>query len=256
MKILILVKEVPDTASTRVLDPVTGLLDRGASEPVPDEIGERAIDHALRYRESGGDVEIAVLALSPQSSEASIRKFLAVGADAAYVVADPAVTGADGVRTAEILAKAIERIAPDRVIAGTESSDGRGGLIAPMLAELLGRPLLPAQHTNDIQADGVSGTLNVEGESIELRSELPAVVSVTEWSAEPRFPNFKGIMAAKKKPLEFWSLADLGVDSAPGAASVMVSAERRAARGAGVRVVDDGTGAEQLAEYLAANRLI
>lgn len=256
MKILVLAKEVPDTASARTLDPVTGVLERASSEPVPDEINERALEHALRLRDAGGSVEIVVLAVGPESAEKSIRKLLAMGADSAVVVADEAIAGSDAVRVSGILAGAIAKIAPDVVLAGTESTDGSSGVVPSMIAEMMNWPVLPSVHDLTISDAAVSGVHAIDGEVVSLSAEFPVIVSVTEQSAEARFPNFKGIMQAKKKPLEIWSLADLGELVPHAATSVMVSAQTRPPRAAGVKVVDDGTAVEQLIDYLTTNRLI
>lgn len=256
MKIVVLAKEVPDTAGARKLDPVTGILDRTNSDPVPDEINERTLEHALRYREGGNDVEITVLMVVPAGADASARKLLACGADSAILVSDEAVSGADTVRTAEIIAAAVAKIGPDLVIAGNESTDGRGGVVPAMTAEILGWPVLPALDVVEIEAGVVSGELGIENEQLRLRAELPAVVSVTERSAEPRFPNFKGIMQAKKKPLETWTLAELPNIAQRAASSVMVSAVERPARVAGPKIVDDGTAAAQLIDFLVDRKLV
>ncbi|MGO1543223.1 MAG: electron transfer flavoprotein subunit beta/FixA family protein [Gulosibacter sp.] len=256
MKIAVLVKEVPDTAGARKLDPVTGILDRAASESVPDEINERSLEHALCYREAGNDVEITLVAVVPSGADGSVRKLLAMGADDAVLVSDESVSGADAVRTAGIIAAALSKIAPDLVVAGSDSTDGRSGLVPSMIAEYLGWPVLPGLTTVQIDGTAVTGDVGVAGEQLQLRAELPAVISTTEISAEPRFPNFKGIMKAKKKPMETWTLADLGDVPQHPASSVMVSAIERPARVAGPKVEDDGTGAKQLAEFLTANKLI
>jgi len=256
MKILVLSKEVPDTAATRSLDPVTGILDRAASEPVADEINERTIEHALRYRDSGAAVEIVVLTIGPASSEKSVRKFLAMGADSAVIVADDALAGADAARTAQVIAAAVQKVAPDLVLAGNESTDGSAGLVPSMVAEYLGWPVLPSLNEIEISEGRVSGSTTVEAETLRLSSSLPAVAAVTERSAEARFPNFKGIMQAKKKPLAVWGLEEIGATEGRAASSVMVSAALRPARSAGVKITDDGTAASQLADFLATNRLI
>jgi electron transfer flavoprotein beta subunit len=256
MKILVLSKEVPDTATERVLDPVTGVLDRAASDPVADEINERTLEHALRYRDAGSATEIVTLTVGPETAESSVRKFLAMGADSAVIISDPAIAGADAARTAQILAAAVEKIAPDLVLAGNESTDGWSGLVPSMLAEYLGWPILPALNEVEITTDSVSGATVVEGESLRLKASLPAVAAVTERSAEARFPNFKGIMQAKKKPVSVWSLADIGATEGRAASSVMVSSTRRPARTSGVKISDDGTAANQLVDFLASNRLI
>ncbi|WP_159701812.1 electron transfer flavoprotein subunit beta/FixA family protein [Arthrobacter sp. 18067] len=258
MKIVVLTKQVPDTNSDRKLNLTTGLTERDASDPVPDEINERALESALKYRDAGGDVEVIVLTIGNDVTK-SARKLLSMGADSAVIVEDGSLAGADMVQTAKVLAAALRRIGFDLVLAGNESTDGRGGVVPAMLAELLGLPLLPSLDEIQIAVDAVSGEVQVDGGSLSLRSPLPAVASVTERSAEARFPNFKGIMQAKKKPVTTLSLADLGIvagPEAPGARSVMVSALERPAKQAGPKIVDDGTAADKLADFLASNRLL
>ncbi len=256
MKILVLCKEVPDTAAARSLDPNTGILDRAASDPVADEINERTLEHALSYRDSGAAVEIVVLTIGPESAEKSVRKFLAMGADSAVIVSDAAIAWADAGRTAQIIAAAVQKVSPDLVLAGNESTDGSSGLVPSMVAEYLDWPVLPALNQIEISDSTVSGSTTVEAEALRLSASLPAVAAVTERSAEARFPNFKGIMKAKKKPLEVWSLADIGAAEGRAANSVMVSAALRPARPAGVKITDDGTAADQLVDFLSSNRLI
>lgn len=259
MKIVVLVKQVPDTEEERHLDPRTGILDREAGENVPDEITERALEVALQYKDNHQDTEVVVLSMGPDTLLKSLRKMLSMGADAAVHVLDDALAGADAPRSARVLAAALERTGYDLVVAGNESTDGRGGVVPAMVAEHLRLPLLPSLDAVDIRADAVSGHCTVDGGSLSLRAALPAVVSVTERAAEARFPNFKGIMKAKKKPLDTFSLAELDLDEAAlgGAGrSVVVSVEERPARTAGRKLVDDGGAAGELVEFLVAGRLI
>ncbi|MGO4249898.1 electron transfer flavoprotein subunit beta [Paenarthrobacter sp. RAF54_2] len=257
MKIVVLAKQVPDTWSDRKIDLESGMLDRGASESVPDEINERALENALQLKDSRKDIEIVVVAMGPEDAGKSIRKLLSMGADSAVLVSDESLAGSDMVQTARVLAAAVEMLGGvDLVLAGNAATDGRGGMVPAMVAEILGWPVLPGLDEVVIEPDAVSGRAQVDGGALRLSSALPAVVSVTEKSADARFPNFKGIMAAKKKPLANWSLSDLGIAVTPEVASVMVSASARPAKQAGPKVVDDGTAAAQLAEFLAANRLI
>ena len=259
MKIVVLAKQVPDTWSDRKLDLDSGLLDRGASEPVPDEINERALETALRFKDANADTEIVILSMGPEGSTKTLRKLLSMGADSAVLVTDPALAGSDMVQTARVLAAAVEKTGGDLLLAGNEATDGRGGMVPAMVAEVLGWSVLPALEEVRIAADGVTGTAQVDGASLSLSSSLPAVVSVTEKAAEARFPNFKGIMRAKKKPLDTWALTELGIQAGPDSApvrSVMVSASERPAKEAGPKVADDGTAAVQLADFLVSNRLV
>jgi electron transfer flavoprotein beta subunit len=259
MKIVVLAKQVPDTWSDRKINLETGMLDREASEPVPDEIDERALEVALQFKDANPDAEIVALSMGLEDTTKTLRKLLSMGADSAVLVTDAALAGSDMVQTSRVLAAAVQRIGPDLLVAGNEATDGRGGMVPAMVAEILGWPVLPSLDDVTITAEGVSGTTQVDGGSLRLSSGLPAAISVTEKSAEARFPNFKGIMQAKKKPMETWSLAELGIEAGPDAApvrSVMVSAAARPPKEAGPKVVDDGTAASQLAEFLAAQRLI
>lgn len=258
MKIAVLVKEVPDTYTQRHLDEETGLVDRENAELVLDEIGERSVEAALRLAETVDDPEIQLVSMAREEATANIRKGLAMGADSAVHVTDPALRGADLTLTAETLAKALEHVGFDLVIGGDVATDGNGGALPAMLAELLGVPHLTNLTELTVNGTEVTGTRASDGATIELRADLPAVVSITESFPDPRFPNFKGIMAAKKKPLTALSLDDLGVDaedlSHPRA--IMTAVAAAPPREAGVTVTDDGTGAEQLADFLEQNRLI
>ncbi|MCG2621258.1 electron transfer flavoprotein subunit beta/FixA family protein [Arthrobacter sp. I2-34] len=255
MKIVVLVKEVPDTYEARKLDS-SGMLARTASELVPDEINERALESALRYQDAHKGTEVVVLSMGPESTVKTLRKMLSMGADSAVLVEDSSLAGADLVRTSAVLAAAVQREGFDLIVAGNESTDGRGGLVPAMVAEHLGLPLLPSLDTLEITAESVSGSCAIDGGTLVVNAALPAVVSVTERSAEARFPNFKGIMKAKKKPLAKISLADLGLSPEPGARSTVTAAVERPVRAAGTKIVDEGQAAQELADFLAANRLI
>lgn len=259
MRIAVLVKHVPDTWSDRKLDMVSGLLDRSASDSVPDEINERAAEIALQHRDANPGTEIIVVSMGPEGADKTVRKILSMGADSAVVVTDPALGGSDAVATATVLSAVVGKIGADLVIAGSESTDGQGGIVPAMLAELGDMAVIPAADFVELTEDEVTGTVQVDGATLTLGARLPAVVSVTEKVAEPRFPTFKGLMAAKKKPLQTWSLTDLGVEAGPENAtvrSVMVSAEERPAKQAGPKIADDGTAASQIAAFLAENRLV
>jgi electron transfer flavoprotein beta subunit len=257
VKIIVLVKQVPDTEEERRLDRATGLLDRDASESVADEINERALEVALRHKDADKGSEIVVLTLGPASAVQALRKALSMGADSAVHVVDARLEGADIATTAAVLAAAVQRTGFDLVVAGNESTDGRGGVVPAMVAEHLGLPLLSSLNTVELTAGTVSGEVTVEAGSLAVSAALPAIVSVTERSAEARFPNFKGIMTAKRKPLATLSLADLGLDSGVGGGtSTVLTITERPARAAGKKIVDDGTAARELAEFLAAGRLV
>lgn len=255
MKIIVLVKQVPDTAEERRVDPINGRVDRDATERVADEINERALEIALRRKDTDKRTEIVVLAMGPADAAQALRKALSMGADSAVHVVDDRLEGADIARTAEVLAAAAKQTGFDLLVAGNESTDGRGGVVPAMIAEHLGLPLLPSLNTVEIDAESVTGEAGIEDGALTVRSSLPAVISVTERVAEARFPNFKGIMTAKRKPLATVSLDDLGLESASPATVVLATSERPA-RVAGKKIYDDGNAGSELAEFLAAGRLI
>jgi electron transfer flavoprotein beta subunit len=258
MKIIVLVKEVPDTYGDRKLNLETGLADRDASETVLDEIGERSLEVALSYADKNPGAEIVVLSMAPEGSAATVRKGLAMGAASAVHVADEGLLGADLGLTAEVLAAALKRTEFDLVIAGNLSTDGSGGVLPAMIAELLDVPNLTSLNSVEIADGSVRGTRLSDGATMQVSASLPAVVSITEALPDARFPNFKGIMAAKKKPFETVTLADLGIDpeSPDAARSIVIGLSEKPPRQAGVKIVDEGDAGEKLAEFLAQNRLV
>ena len=257
MKIVVLVKEVPDTWGDRKLSLETGLADRGASETVLDEIGERALEVALSFADKNADAEVVVVSMAPAESAATVRKGLAMGAGSAVHVADEGLVGADLGLTAEVLAAAIRRTGFDLVIAGNLSTDGSGGVMGAMIAELLDVPNLTTLNSVQIGDGTVSGERASDGATMQVSADLPAVISITEALPDARFPNFKGIMAAKKKPFETLTLEDLGIEPEdPGASrSIVLALSEKPPRQAGTKIVDEGDAGTKLAEFLVQNRL-
>jgi electron transfer flavoprotein beta subunit len=257
MKIVVLVKVVPDTYGDRRLDLETGLLVRDA-ERVLDEIGERALEVALRHADSAADTEVTVISMGPESSQAELRKVLSVGAGSAVQVLDPLLIGADLTVTAAVLAAAIRRGEFDLVLTGNSSTDGGAGILPAMLAETLALPLVAGVGAVELSASSVSGVRTTDSGEERVSASLPAVLSITEASPAVRYPDFKGIMAAKKKPFEVIALADLDVDIDPASLpqAVMTEVSERPARESGVKIVDEGDAGTRLAEYLVQNHLI
>ena len=258
MKIVVLVKEVPDTWGDRKLSLETGLADRGASETVLDEIGERALEVALSFADKNADAEVVVVSMAPAESAATVRKGLAMGAGSAVHLADEGLVGADLGLTAEVLAAAIRRTGFDLVIAGNLSTDGSGGVMGAMIAELLDVPNLTTLNSVQIGDGTVSGERASDGATMQVSADLPAVISITEALPDARFPNFKGIMAAKKKPFETLTLEDLGIEPEdPGASrSIVLALSEKPPRQAGTKIVDEGDAGTKLAEFLVQNRLV
>jgi electron transfer flavoprotein beta subunit len=196
--------------------------------------------------------------MTPESSTASVRRALAIGAASAVHVADEQLVGADLGLTAEVLAAAIRRAEPDLVITGNLSTDGSGGMIPAMIAEHLGFAQATALSAVEITADGVTGTRAADDGNQSVTVPFPAVISITEALPDARFPNFKGIMAAKKKPLEVLSLDDLGVSADPAAAprTILTTVSEKPPRAAGVKITDEGDAGAQLVDFLVQNRLV
>jgi electron transfer flavoprotein beta subunit len=256
--IVVLVKQVPDTYSERKLSDADHTLDRESADAVLDEINERAVEEALVIKEAH-DGEVTVLTVGPDRATDAIRKALSMGADKAVHVVDDALHGSDLLQTARVLAAAIQSVGDvDLVIAGNEASDGQGGAVPAVVAEILGYPQLT--HARKVEVDGT--TVKVTRETDEglthLEASLPALISVSEKINEPRYPSFKGIMAAKKKPVETLSVTDLSVDGVglDAAWSTVVEASPKPPREAGQRVEDEGDGGQKAAAYLVSQKLI
>ncbi len=261
MKVIVPVKRVPDTAGEKVIDPDSRTVDRDAGETVLCPVNEFAIEEAVRLKESL-DAEVTVLLIGPEEAQSTIRKALSYGLDGGLQITDDAIAGSDALGTARVLAAALEQEEFDLVVFGNQSTDARTCLVPAAVAELLGLPSLTfARH---LEIDGDQVTVHREHDEgwDVVSSTLPAVVSVVEAINEPRYPSFKGIMAAKSKPLEVRSLADLGVTpeevGAGAAAATMYAYEPRPPKEAGTIVEDDGSGAAaaQLADWLVEKKFV
>ncbi|TWG09059.1 electron transfer flavoprotein subunit beta/FixA family protein [Saccharopolyspora dendranthemae] len=260
MNIVVLVKQVPDTYSERKLAAADHTLDRESADAVLDEINERAVEEALLIKEAQGG-EVTVVCMGPDRATDAIRKALSMGADKAVHLSDEALHGTDAPATAKALAKVIGTVeGAELVIAGNEATDGRSGAVPAMVAEVLGWPQLT--FARKVETDGSSVKVERETDAgiLTVESGLPAVVSVTEKINEPRYPSFKGIMAAKKKPVSALSLADAGIDASEvglaNAGSQVVESAPKPPKSGGVKVTDEGEGGAQVAEFLAGEKLL
>ncbi len=211
MNIVVCVKQVPDTYSERTLKPDDSTLDRQSADVVINEIDEYAIEEGLRLAEAHGG-EVTILSMGPERTAESIRKALSMGADKAVHILDDGLAGSDALQTSAAIAQALSRIGFDLVILGSESTDARMGVLGAMLAERLGVPQLSL--ASKVEIDGTSVHINrlTDYGYDKVQGTLPAVISVVEKINEPRYPSFKGIMAAKKKPVQTLSIADAGID--------------------------------------------
>ena len=259
MNIVVCVKQVPDTAVERTLRQEDGTLDRASVDGLINELDEYAIEEGLRIAAAHGG-EVTILTVGPEKAGESIRKALSMGADKAVHVLDDALYGSDALATSLVLAEAIKQTGYDLVILGSESTDARTGVVPAMLAERLGVPQLTLASKVEITGSDVT-VRRVSDEGYEtVAGSLPAVVSVVEKINEPRYPSFKGIMAAKKKPVETLSLSDLSVDAAAvglsNAATVVADFAVRPPRQAGEIVTDEGDGGVKAAAFLAGRKFI
>ena len=259
MNIVVCVKQVPDTAVERTLRAEDSLLDRATPDGVINEIDEYAIEEGLLLAAAHGG-EVTILSMGPEKATESIRKALSMGADKAVHLIDDQLAGSDAVATSLALATVLGRIGFDLVILGSESTDARMGVLAPMLAERLGVPQLSLASKVDTDGSAITIQRQTEYGYDKVEASLPAVVGVVEKINEPRYPSFKGIMAAKKKPVETLSLADAGIDASQvglgASATEVVSFAKRPPRQAGTIVKDDGDGGVKAAEFLAAQKII
>ncbi|HVM13535.1 MAG TPA: electron transfer flavoprotein subunit beta/FixA family protein [Egibacteraceae bacterium] len=262
MRIICPVKRVPDTAADKKIDPSDNTVDRDASDPVLNANDEWSIEEAMRIKERDG-AEVIVLCVGPDSAKTTIRKALSYGLDGAIQVTDDAVAGSDAKAIARILAAALADEAYDLVIMGNQSSDARTMLVPAMLAEYLGVPALTYAKRLELSDGHATVDRETPGGHQTVTAPLPAVVSVVEAINEPRYPSFKGIMAAKKKPLETKDLAGIGVEAGEvglaNSSTQVLEITPRPPKQAGDKVADDGSGtvgAKALADFLAAQKLI
>jgi electron transfer flavoprotein beta subunit len=259
MNIVVLVKQVPDTSAERRLDPSDNTLDRESVDAVINEIDEYAIEEGLLLKEAHGG-EVTILTVGPDRATESIRKALSMGADKAVHVSDPAMHGSDAIQTAKVIAKALGSLEWDLAIAGSEATDTRVSVMPALLAEALGVAQL--SHARKVTVDGSTVTierLSDTGYDV-VQAATPAVISVVEKINEPRYPSFKGIMAAKSKPVQTLTTADLGLGAdevgLATAATQVVSFEVAPPRQAGQIVKDEGDGGQKIAEFLASKKLV
>jgi electron transfer flavoprotein beta subunit len=253
------VKYVPDAAGDREFaDDLT--TDRESADGLLSELDEYAVEQALQISEEADDAEVTVLTVGPEDANDALRKALSMGADKAVHVEDDDLHGTDALGTSLVLAKAIEKTGYDLVVCGMASTDGTMGVLPAMLAERLGVPQVTLLSEVSVADGRVTGRRDGDTATEQLEAALPAVVSVTDQSGEARYPSFKGIMAAKKKPVEELDLEDLDIEAdevgLEGAWTKVDSADERPPRSAGTVVKDEGEGGKQLAAFLAEQKFI
>jgi electron transfer flavoprotein beta subunit len=255
MNVVVCVKQIPDPAEPGEMDPETNTLKRD-SKAILDESDSYGVEMALQLVDNlgEGEGEVTLVSMAPDNETSGLRTALAMGAAQAILVSDEALAGSDALGTAKVLANAIKRAEPDLVLTSTESSDGYTGTVPEQLAELMGLPSVTFAKEIEVSDDKVSIQRQTELGYDEVECPLPAVVSVTAGVVEPRYPSFKGIMAAKSKPVDEVAIADLGLDGSDvgwaGAGQEIVDVTAAPAREAGEIVEDEGDAHEKIIQFL------
>ena len=259
MKIAVCVKQVPDTWAEKKLNADDKTLDRESVDVVMNELDEYAVEEALQLAEKT-DGEVVAISMGTQRAEETVRKALQMGVGSGIHVVDDSLAGSDALSTSLALSAVLKDKDFDLVIFGSESTDARMSVVPMMVAEALGATALTFANKVDVDGSTVKIQRQTEYGYDEVEGPSPAVISVVEKINEPRFPSFKGIMAAKKKPLESVSAADAGVDAASvgaGAAkSEVVEFADRPPKAAGVKVADEGDGGVKIADFLSEQKFI
>ena len=260
MNIVVCVKYVPDAQADRTFNASDNTTDRVNVDGLLSELDEYAVEEALKLVEAGGG-EVTVVTVGPDQASDAIKKALQMGADKGVHVNDDAIHGSDAIATSLVLAEAIKKAGmPDIIVTGMASTDGTMGVVPTMLAERLGVPAVTFASELSVSGSSVSVRRDGDAASLTIEASLPCLVSVTDQINEPRYPSFKGIMAAKKKPVEQWSLADLGLDASQvglaNAWTAVQSFEARPPRQVGTIVKDEGDGGVKLAGFLSERKFI
>lgn len=260
MNIVVCVKYVPDAQGDRTFDDSDNTVDRESVDGLLSELDEYPVEEALKIKEAG-DAEVTVVTVGPAAAADAVKKALQMGADKAIHITDDAIAGSDSAATSLVLAEAVKKLGQvDLVLTGMASTDGAMSVVPAMLAERLGLPQVTFASEVTLEGDGITIRRDGDVATEIISSSLPAVVSVTDQINEPRYPSFKGIMAAKKKPVETWSLTDLGVDASQvgldNAWTKVLSTAKRPPRQQGLIVTDDGNGGAVLAQFLTMQKFV
>ena len=262
MKILVTVKLVPDTNADKRIDPATKRLVRTGVETVLNPFDEYAIEAGLQLRDQRADGStVTIFSMTPESGKEIVRKALAMGADDAVMLSDPALAGSDIWATAYAIAHGIKTVGFDLVLTGTLSTDAISGDVPGMIAEYLGIPALTYARGLNVEGTTVRVKRETETGYQTLRAQLPALVSVTKSANEPRYPSLKGIMGAKKKEIRALAVADLHLTQAVGSDGARTELLEMATpppreRGRTVTASDATAGATAIVEFLQARSLL
>ena len=259
MNVVVCVKQIPDPAAPGELDPNTNNLRRDG-KLIMDDSDSYGVEMGLQLAESAGGGEVTLVSMAPNNETSGLRTALAMGAAKATLISDDALSGSDALSTAKVLAAAIKRSQPDLIIAATESSDGYTGTTPVQVAELLNLPAVTFAKKITIEGSSIKVERQTEAGYDEVTCPLPALVTVTAGVVEPRYPNFKGIMAAKSKPVDDLKVSDLGLTAeevgSTGARQVVFEVVAAEARQAGEKIVDEGEAHKEVVSFLEKLKLI
>jgi len=260
VKIAVCMKEVPDPSAPKRLDPSTKRLDRSV-EGALNDFDTHALEEALRVKDGAADTEVVVVSMGPAKAAESLRKALAMGADRLLLVSDEAAAGSDLLATASVLAKALEREGPDLVLLGQQAGDSDGAVLWAALAERMRLPMISQAASLELDGGKARSKRQTEYGYDVLEAPLPCVVAVSDAINEPRYPSLKGIMGAKKKPVDTVSLSELGVDAGEvgeaGSRTEVLGTGDPPPRGETQRVEDEGgDSAEKILAYLRERKLV
>jgi electron transfer flavoprotein beta subunit len=259
LNVVVCVKQIPDPADPARLDD-DFTLNRDV-KLILDESDSYGVEMALQLVDAAGGGEVTLVSMAPNGEVSGLRTALAMGASKAVLVSDDDLSGAGALDTARTLAGAIGKAGEyDLVISGVESSDGYTGTVPQMLAAELGHPMVSFAKEVSVSDGKVTVKRQTETGYQDVEAATPAVVSVTAGVVEPRYPSFKGIMAAKSKPVEEVSVGDLGIDSSSvgwsGAGQEIVSVEDAPAREAGEIIEDEGEAFQNIVAKLEELKVI
>ena len=259
MNVVVCVKQIPDPATPGELDPQTNTLKR-AGKLILDESDAYGVEMALQLADAAGGGQVTLVSMAPNNETGGLRTALAMGAAKAILVSDDGLQGSDSLSTAKVLAAAIKRAEPDLIVAATESSDGYTGTTPEQIAELLGFPSITFAKQIEVADGNVKVQRQTEAGYDDVECPLPCVVTVTAGVVEPRYPSFKGIMAAKSKPVDEVKLGDLGLSADQvgwaGARQEIVDVSAAPKREAGEVVEDDGEGHLKIVQFLESLKVI
>ncbi len=259
MNVVVCVKQIPDPADPGALDPETRTLKREV-KLILDESDSYGVEMALQLVDAAGEGEVSLVSMAPNDERSGLATALAMGASSATLISDPCLVGSDSLTTAKLLSAAIAARNPDLVIAGSESSDGYTGTVPEQIAAVLGFPSVTAAKSITVNGEGIEVERQTDAGYDDVTCPMPCVVSVTAGVVEPRYPSFKGIMAAKSKPVDIKTAADLGFEPGSvgwaGAGQEIVDVAESPQREAGEIVEDDGEAYNRIVSFLEEHKVI